>query len=119
MDRARANTVGQGSLWHRLTGDRRHYIQPEFQLGVATLSDVILEASGLVYNYDREVCALRGLDFTARRGRKLAVLGANGAGKSTLFLHLNGTLRPEMGAIRINGQLTGYRRGELLEWRRR
>jgi cobalt/nickel transport system ATP-binding protein len=83
------------------------------------LSDVILEARGLVYNYDREVCALRGLDFTARRGRKLAVLGANGAGKSTLFLHLNGTLRPEMGEIRINGQPAGYRRRELLEWRQR
>jgi cobalt/nickel transport system ATP-binding protein len=86
---------------------------------VATLSDVILEARGLVYNYDREVCALRGLDFTARRGRKLAVLGANGAGKSTLFLHLNGTLRPETGEIRINGQPAGYRRRELLEWRQR
>jgi cobalt/nickel transport system ATP-binding protein len=86
---------------------------------VAALSDVILEARGLVYNYDREVCALRGLDFTARRGRKLAVLGANGAGKSTLFLHLNGTLRPENGEIRINGQAAGYRRRELLEWRQR
>jgi cobalt/nickel transport system ATP-binding protein len=83
------------------------------------LSDVILETRGLVYNYDREVHALRGLDFTARRRRKLAVLGANGAGKSTLFLHLNGTLRPEMGEIRINGQLAGYRRRELLEWRQR
>jgi cobalt/nickel transport system ATP-binding protein len=83
------------------------------------LSDVILETRGLVYNYDREVHALRGLDFTARRGRKLAVLGANGAGKSTLFLHLNGTLRPEMGEIRINGQPAGYRRRELLEWRQR
>jgi cobalt/nickel transport system ATP-binding protein len=86
---------------------------------VAALSDVILETRGLVYNYDREVHALRGLDFTARRGRKLAVLGANGAGKSTLFLHLNGTLRPETGEIRINGQLAGYRRRELLEWRQR
>jgi cobalt/nickel transport system ATP-binding protein len=86
---------------------------------VAALSDVILEARGLVYNYDREVCALRGLDFTARRGRKLAVLGANGAGKSTLFLHLNGTLRPEIGEIRIDGQPAGYRRRELLEWRQR
>lgn len=83
------------------------------------MRDVILETRGLVYNYDREVHALRGLDFTARRGRKLAVLGANGAGKSTLFLHLNGTLRPEMGEIRINGQLAGYRRRELLEWRQR
>jgi cobalt/nickel transport system ATP-binding protein len=86
---------------------------------VAVLKDVILEARGLVYNYDREIYALRGLDLVARRGRKLAVLGANGAGKSTLLLHLNGTLRPEMGEIRINGQRAGYRRHELLEWRQR
>ena len=83
------------------------------------MSDVILETRGVVYNYDREVCALRGLDFTVRRGRKLAVLGANGAGKSTLFLHLNGTLRPQTGEVWINGRPAGYRRRELLEWRRR
>lgn len=86
---------------------------------MAALSDVILEARGLIYNYDREVRALSGLDFTARSGRKLAVLGANGAGKSTLFLHLNGTLRPEMGKIWIKGQPAGYSRRELLEWRQR
>jgi cobalt/nickel transport system ATP-binding protein len=84
---------------------------------VAALSDVILEARGLFYNYDREICALRGLDLSARRGHKLAVLGANGAGKSTLFLHLNGTLRPEQGEIRIRGKRAGYQRRELLEWR--
>lgn len=83
------------------------------------MSDVILEARGLVYNYGREVCALRELDLFARRGRKLAVLGANGAGKSTLFLHLNGTLRPEKGEMRIDGGLAGYRRPELLRWRQR
>ena len=81
------------------------------------LSDVILEAHGLSYRYRSDICALRGLDLTVRRGRKLAVLGANGAGKSTLFLHLNGTLRPEQGEIRINGQRAGYSRRELLEWR--
>ena len=81
------------------------------------MSDPILEARDLHYRYDREICALHGLDLAVRRGRKLAVLGANGAGKSTLFLHLNGTLRPERGEIRIDGRPAGYHRRELLEWR--
>jgi cobalt/nickel transport system ATP-binding protein len=78
---------------------------------------IALEASGLHYHYDGQVCALQGIDLTVRQGRRLAVLGANGAGKSTLFLHLNGTLKPERGGIWIKGEKAEYSRRGLLNWR--
>jgi len=78
----------------------------------------LLEALGLEYQYEG-VPALRGLTLRLQRGRCLALLGANGAGKSTLFLHLNGTLRPHRGEVRMNGRSCGHGRKELLEWRRR
>lgn len=77
-----------------------------------------VEALELAYAYEG-VPALRGLTLRLPRGRAVAVLGANGAGKSTLFLHLNGTLRPRSGEVRIEGRRRGRGRRELLEWRRR
>src|SRR5262249_55621872 len=117
MARTRTDAFGQGIMCHCRPGTRRRDLEFRLQRRLAALSDLILEARGLYYRYDRKICALRGLDLIVRRGRKLAVLGANGAGKSTLFLHLNGTLRPEPGEILIDGRPAGYGRRELLEWR--
>ncbi|MBL8251382.1 MAG: ABC transporter ATP-binding protein, partial [Candidatus Competibacter sp.] len=74
---------------------------------------------GLEYVYAGGVSALRDLDLTVKRGRKLAILGANGSGKTTLLLHLNGTLRPSRGEIRLDGHPVAYDRRSLDRWRRR
>jgi len=81
--------------------------------------DLSLEARGLVFSWPGGGRALDGLDLAVRRGRRLAVLGPNGAGKSTLLLHLNGTLRPEAGEVRVDGTAPGYGRAALAGWRRR
>jgi len=81
------------------------------------VSDVVLAAQGLEYRYPGGVQGLRGVNLAVRRGSKLAVLGANGAGKSTLLLHLNGTLRPERGAILLDGRPAQYSRPGLMAWR--
>ncbi len=81
------------------------------------IDDPVLEARNLQYHYDGAICALQGLDLRIHRGRRLVVLGANGAGKTTMFLHLNGTLRPEHGAVFIEGRKAGYGRRDLLAWR--
>ncbi len=86
----------------------------------APVSDVILEARGLEYRYPGTGdAALRGLDLTVRRGRRLAILGANGAGKTTLLLHLNGTLRPRAGTVLVDGAPGNHGRDGLTAWRRR
>lgn len=81
--------------------------------------DVILEARGLTYAYPGGVAALSGLDLAVRRGRRLAILGPNGAGKTTLLMHLNGTLRPGAGEVRLDGATQRYDRACLAAWRRR
>ena len=44
---------------------------------------------------------IEGADLQIHPGWRVGLVGANGAGKSTLLLHLNGTLPPTSGTVRI------------------
>jgi cobalt/nickel transport system ATP-binding protein len=79
----------------------------------------LLEARALVHIYPGNVRALDGLDLCIERGKRLVILGPNGSGKTTLMLYLNGTLRPQTGEVRLDGQLMGYDNSSLTAWRRR
>jgi cobalt transport protein ATP-binding subunit len=57
----------------------------------------------LHFSYPDGFEALHGVDLAIGAGEKVAVVGPNGAGKSTLLLHLNGTLEPSHGIVRIGG----------------
>lgn len=83
------------------------------------MAELILEARGLVHAYPGGVEALSGLDLAVAKGRRLAILGPNGAGKTTLLLHLNGTLKPRSGEVRVGGAVADYSRAGLAAWRRR
>jgi ABC-2 type transport system ATP-binding protein len=52
----------------------------------------------------RRVQALDGVSLEVRRGETLGLIGPNGAGKTTLLSCLLGFLRPDRGAITVDGK---------------
>ena len=77
----------------------------------------LLEVKRLAKAYNG-VPAVRNVSFTLARGELLALIGPNGAGKSTCFNMLNGQIKPDAGAVRLEGRdVTGlapsqmFRRG--------
>jgi putative ABC transport system ATP-binding protein len=74
------------------------------------LAPMALEAEALWKTYrlgKTEVHALRGVDFTVRRGKFVAIMGPSGCGKSTLLHMLGGLLTPSSGRLTIEGNDLG------------
>ena len=57
-----------------------------------------------VHVYYGAIHALKGVALTVQRGELVTLIGANGAGKTTTLKTLSGLLRPERGAILLEGQ---------------
>jgi cobalt/nickel transport system ATP-binding protein len=60
-----------------------------------------IEVENLSFTYPDGRQALRDVSLRIGPGEKAALVGPNGAGKSTLLLHLNGTLHPQVGRVRV------------------
>jgi ATP-binding cassette subfamily B protein len=66
------------------------------------------------FAYDDGRPVIEGLDLDIPAGRTVAFVGATGAGKSTLFKLLLGLVRPQRGAVRVDGRPLGeHDLGEL------
>ena len=63
----------------------------------------MLEISELCAGYDG-IPALRSVDFRVGPREHVAILGPNGAGKTTLLKAISGTVVPDSGSIRFDGQ---------------
>jgi len=67
---------------------------------------------------DQEV--LRGINLAVKDGETMVVLGPSGCGKSVLLKHVIGLMKPDRGAIIVEGnELTGMDEHELKELRMR
>ena len=70
--------------------------------------EAIIETKQLTHVYSQgtpfEHTALKVVDFSARPGEYLAVIGRTGSGKSTLIQHLNGLLKPTAGEVLFQGK---------------
>jgi phospholipid/cholesterol/gamma-HCH transport system ATP-binding protein len=63
---------------------------------------------------------LNGLSFEVRKGECLAVMGPSGTGKSVVLRHVIGLLKPDSGAVEVEGaEVSKLPRKELSALRRR
>ena len=65
----------------------------------------VLAVTGLRKSFDG-VSAVSDVSFSVAAGEMLALIGPNGAGKTTCFNMLGGQLRPDGGAIHLDGHPT-------------
>lgn len=85
-------------------------------------SDTVFRATGLTKVYRNgalEVHALRGIDFTARKGEFIVILGPSGSGKSTFLNIVGGLDRASAGEVWFEEhQLTSLDEAGLTQYRR-
>ena len=66
-------------------------------------SQAKIEITGLKKSFgDHHV--LRGVDLDVKEGRSLVIIGGSGSGKSVLIKCILGLIRPDRGAIRVDGR---------------
>ena len=73
------------------------------------MSELAIEMKGIWKVYPDGTVALRGVDFTVRKGEIHGLLGENGAGKTTLMRILYGEIKPSKGTIRVFGKKVSFR----------
>ena len=81
---------------HPAVYDRPHATDPGRVNGEVTFEDVS-------FSYDGKRPAVEDLDFTARPGDVIALVGPTGAGKTTALALLHRVFDPQSGSIRIDG----------------
>ena len=69
----------------------------------------LIEMKGIVKVYPDGTRALKGVDFSVRKGEIHGLLGENGAGKTTLMKILSGMLKATEGKIYINGEEAAFK----------
>jgi ABC-2 type transport system ATP-binding protein len=68
------------------------------------LRSIPLVVQDLVKTYGDGFLAVDGVSFSAEAGQVVGLLGPNGAGKTTTMRMLVGLIRPDSGAVYVNGQ---------------
>ena len=73
-----------------------------------------IQFQNVEYTYPgSENAALSSMDFTIRKGEKIAIVGPNGAGKTTLVKLMCGLYHPTAGKILVNGiDIREYKKSE-------
>jgi cyclic peptide transporter len=76
-----------------------------------------IEANGVIFQYESKdedkPFTVGPIDFKARKGEIIFIVGGNGGGKTTLAKLLTGLYIPDKGTIKIDGkEVTNYQLGE-------
>jgi cyclic peptide transporter len=76
-----------------------------------------IEAKGVVFQYESEgedkPFGLGPIDFEAKKGEAVFIVGGNGSGKTTFAKILTGLYVPDEGSLKVDGEeVTSYQMGE-------
>lgn len=87
-----------------MTDTSRHYPATGHDHAHTEGCETIVLVSCVKHAYeDGTQVDLCGLQFTADRGSRVAILGPNGSGKTTMLFHILGLLAPQEGEVRVFG----------------
>jgi ABC-2 type transport system ATP-binding protein len=64
----------------------------------------VLQVSGLQKSYG-SLAAVKGVSFEVAKGERFGLLGPNGAGKTTTIAMITGTLDPDAGTAKVDGEV--------------
>lgn len=70
---------------------------------ISSKAQFTFEAKNIFYQFKNGKLGLREINIAENSGKLIALMGASGAGKSTLLHVLNGTEKPGLGKVLING----------------
>ncbi len=72
-----------------------------------------IQLNDVSFTYPNGLEALKSINLSLPKGKKIALLGGNGAGKSTLMLLLNGILKPTSGFLKYENSTYKYNKKGL------
>jgi len=72
-------------------------------LQISSQTDMVFSAIDLEYKFRNSENGIQPLNFTAKSGQLVGIMGGSGTGKSTLLNLLNGNLKPKNGKVLLNG----------------
>jgi ABC-type multidrug transport system ATPase subunit/uncharacterized tellurite resistance protein B-like protein len=91
------NIRGQGMSPLYYTAIFRKFIKANF------VEDIVFEGQNIEYHFKGSDNGVQSMSFSVKSGNLVGIMGGSGVGKTTLLNILNGKLRPESGAVYING----------------
>ena len=68
--------------------------------------EVIIRFNNISFEYNHAKPILSGVNFSVRKGSKIALMGQNGVGKTTIFQLITKALMPESGSIAVAENMT-------------
>ncbi len=77
------------------------------------VEDILFEGHNIEYHFPGSDNGIQPMNFSIKSGNLVGIMGGSGVGKSTLLNILNGKIKPENGAVYINGYDLHYEPEEL------
>jgi phospholipid/cholesterol/gamma-HCH transport system ATP-binding protein len=68
------------------------------------VNDTIVEIDNLSFSYGKRLLH-QGINMRFPRGKVVAIMGGSGSGKTTLLRLIGGQLKPQIGAVRVDGKV--------------